>query len=607
MSDELKLKVSLLPDSPGVYLYLDEAGTVIYVGKAKRLKRRVSSYFNRVHPVLRTNMLVRHIHDMRYIVVNTEEEALDLENNLIKEYQPHYNVLLKDDKSYPWICVTKELFPRVFITRDTHPKGARMFGPYPRAEVAKALIETIRQIYPIRTCRHALTADNVEARKHRLCLQYHIKNCEGCCQGFVTPDHYGQHIAQIKQILNGDTKQVSDYLLEQMQSLAQAMKFEEAEVLKRKYLLIEKYRVKSVIVNPSIHNIDVFALLRDDSNAYINYMHMRGGAVVQSMTLEYRFVDTDTGETDPELMSTAIHEIRERFKETYATERVRETLVNVLPEFPIEGVEFIVPQRGDKRKLLAISLKNAQQYMTEKEKRMEKLNPEQRTTRTLTTMQRDLHLEQLPRHIECFDNSNISGTNAVASCVVFVNAKPSKKDYRHFNIKTVEGPDDYASMREVLTRRYGRMLEEGSELPQLVVLDGGKGQLSAAMEAIDGLGLRGKIALVSIAKRLNEVYFPGDSVPLFIDKNSETLKVIQRLRDEAHRFGIKHHRNKRSKSQIHSQLDDIQGIGDKTKQLLLKHFKSVKRLSEAPAEEIIGLIGQSKGEKVINALKQKES
>ena len=607
MSDELKLKVSLLPDSPGVYLYLDEAGTVIYVGKAKRLKRRVSSYFNRVHPVLRTNMLVRHIHDMRYIVVNTEEEALDLENNLIKEYQPHYNVLLKDDKSYPWICVTKELFPRVFITRDTQPKGVRMFGPYPRAEVAKALIETIRQIYPIRTCRHALTADNVEARKHRLCLQYHIKNCEGCCQGFVTPEHYGQHIAQIKQILNGDTKQVSDYLLEQMQSLAQAMKFEEAEVLKRKYLLIEKYRVKSVIVNPSIHNIDVFALLRDEGEAYINYMHMRGGAVVQSMTLEYRFVDTDTGETDPELMSTAIHEIRERFKETYATERVRETLVNVLPEFPIEGVEFIVPQRGDKRKLLAISLKNAQQYMTEKEKRMEKLNPEQRTTRTLTTLQRDLHLEQLPRHIECFDNSNISGTSAVASCVVFKNAKPSKKDYRHFNIKTVEGPDDYASMREVISRRYGRMLEEGSELPQLVVLDGGKGQLSAAMEAIDGLGLRGKIALVSIAKRLNEVYFPGDSVPLFIDKNSETLKVIQRLRDEAHRFGIKHHRNKRSKSQIHSQLDDIQGIGDKTKQLLLKHFKSVKRLSEAPADEIIGLIGQSRGEKVINALKQKES
>ena len=594
MSDELKLKVSLLPDSPGVYLYLDEAGTVIYVGKAKRLKRRVSSYFNRVHPVLRTNMLVRHIHDMRYIVVNTEEEALDLENSLIKEYQPHYNVLLKDDKSYPWICVTKELFPRVFITRDTQPKGARMFGPYPRAEVAKALIETIRQIYPIRTCRHALTADNVEARKHRLCLQYHIKNCEGCCQGFVTPDHYGQHIAQIKQILNGDTKQVSDYLLEQMQSLAEAMKFEEAEVLKRKYLLIEKYRVKSVIVNPSIHNIDVFALLRDDSNAYINYMHMRGGAVVQSMTLEYRFVDTDTGETDPELMSTAIHEIRERFKDTYATERVRETLVNVLPEFPIEGVEFIVPQRGDKRKLLAISLKNAQQYMTEKEKRMEKLNPEQRTTRTLTTMQRDLHLEQLPRHIECFDNSNISGTNAVASCVVFVNAKPSKKDYRHFNIKTVEGPDDYASMREVLTRRYGRMLEEGSELPQLVVLDGGKGQLSAAMEAIDGLGLRGKIALVSIAKRLNEVYFPGDSVPLFIDKNSETLKVIQRLRDEAHRFGIKHHRNKRSKSQIRSQLDDIQGIGEKTKQLLLKHFKSVKRIREATADEIAAVVGPSR-------------
>ena len=607
MSEELKLKISLLPDSPGVYLYLDEAGKVIYVGKAKKLKRRVSSYFNRVHPVLRTNMLVRHIHDMRYIVVNTEEEALDLENSLIKEYQPHYNVLLKDDKSYPWICVTKELYPRVFITRDTQPKGARMFGPYPRAEVAKALIETIRQIYPIRTCRHTLTADNVEARKHRLCLQYHIKNCEGCCQGFVTPEHYGQHIAQIKQILNGDTKQVSDYLMEQMQILAESMKFEEAELLKRKYLLIEKYRAKSVIVNPSIHNIDVFALLRDEGETYIHYMHMRGGAVVQSMTLEYRFVDTDTGESDSELMSTAIHEIRERFKDTYATERVRETLVNVLPEFPIEGVEFIIPQRGDKRKLLGIALKNAEQFQREKEKRMEKLNPEQRTTRTLTTLQRDLHLNQLPRHIECFDNSNISGTSAVASCVVFMNAKPSKKDYRHFNIKTVEGPDDYASMREVLTRRYGRMLEEGSELPQLVVLDGGKGQLSAAMEAFDGLGLRGKIALVSIAKRLNEVYFPGDSVPLFIDKNSETLKVIQRLRNEAHRFGIKHHRNKRSKSQIRSRLDDIQGVGEKTKQLLLKHFKSVKRLSEASADEIIALIGQSRGEKVINALKQKET
>ena len=607
MTEELKLKISLLPDSPGVYLYLNKEGTVIYVGKAKKLKRRVSSYFNRVHPVLRTNMLVRHIHDMRYIVVNTEEEALDLENSLIKEYKPHYNVLLKDDKSYPWICVTKELFPRVFITRDAKPKGARMFGPYPRAEVAKALIETIRQIYPIRTCRHALTADNVAARKHRLCLQYHIKNCEGCCQGFVTPEHYEQHIAQIRQILNGDTKQVSDYLMAQMQNLAEAMKFEEAEVLKRKYLLIEKYRAKSVIVSPTIHNIDVFSLLRDEGEAYVNYMHMRGGAVVQSMTLEYRFVDTDTDETDSELMSTAIREIRERFKETYATERVRETLVNVMPEFPVEGVEFIIPQRGDKRKLLSISLKNAQQFKTEKEKRMEKLNPEQRTMRTLTTLQRDLHLTELPRHIECFDNSNISGTSAVASCVVFLNAKPSKKDYRHFNIKTVEGPDDYASMREVLTRRYGRLLEEEKPLPQLVVLDGGKGQLSAAIEAIDGLELRGKVAVISIAKRLNEVYFPGDSVPLFIDKNSETLKVIQRLRDEAHRFGIKHHRNKRSKSQISSQLDDIQGIGEKTKQLLLKHFKSVKRLSEAPAEEIIGLIGQSRGEKVINALKPKES
>lgn len=604
MNDELKLKISLLPESPGVYLYLNKEGTVIYVGKAKRLKRRVSSYFNRVHPVMRTNMLVRHIHDMRYIVVNSEEEALDLENSLIKEYKPRYNVLLKDDKSYPWICVTRELYPRVFLTRDTQPKGARMFGPYPKVEVAKALIDTLRQIYPLRTCRHNLTPENVEARKHRLCLQYHIKHCEGCCQAYVTPEHYGEHIDQIKQILNGDTKLVSDYLMTEMQRLAGEMKFEEANELKHRYLLIENYRAKSVIVSPTIHNLDVFALLRDNDEAYVNYMHLRRGAIVQSMTLEYKFVDADSDETDAELMSSAIHSIHERFGGTYVADRITETLVNVLPDFIPAGCGNIaIPQRGDKRKLLAISLKNAQQFKTEKEKRLEKLNPEQRTMRTLTTLQRDFHLKELPRHIECFDNSNISGTSPVASCVVFVNAKPSKKDYRHFNIKTVTGPDDYASMKEVLSRRYSRLLSENQPLPQLVVLDGGKGQLSAALEVFDQLGIRGQVAVIGIAKRLNEIYFPGDSVPLFIDKNSESLKVVQHLRDEAHRFGIKHHRSVRSKSQTHSLLDDIAGIGPSTRQLLLKHFKSIKRLREAPDLEIIGLIGKSRGLKVINALK----
>ena len=602
MTPELKLKISLLPDSPGVYMYFNAQGTVIYVGKAKRLKRRVSSYFNRVHPVVRTNMLVRHIHDLKYIVVNTEEEALDLENSLIKTHQPHYNVLLKDDKSYPWICVSKELFPRVYLTREKVHKQARFFGPYPKPEVAWALLDTLKQMYPLRSCRHALTPQVVESKKIRLCLKYHIRTCCGPCQGYITPQEYAKYIDEITHILNGETRQVSTYLREEMERYASQLKFEEAEAVKRKYLLLENYRAKSVIVSPTITNIDIYSLIRDDAAAYVNYMHVREGSVVQSMTLEYKFVDTDTGETDSELISTAIHEFRQRFADVNRTDRVREALVNVVPEFPPEGIEFVVPQRGDKRKLLAISLKNAEQYRTEKLKMMEKLNPEQRAMRTLTTIQKDLHLPELPRHIECFDNSNISGAHPVAACVVFRNAKPSKKEYRHFNIKTVEGPDDYASMREVLTRRYSRLLSEGADLPQLVVLDGGKGQLSAGIEVLDSLGLRHQIAMIGIAKSLNEIYFPGDSLPLYIDKNSETLKVVQRLRDEAHRFGIAHHRNKRSKGQVASALDSITGVGEKTKQLLLRHFKSVKRIKEASEEQLAQVVGPAKAKLVFNAL-----
>ncbi len=602
MRDELKLKISLLPTSPGVYQYLNREGTVIYVGKAKNLKRRVSSYFNRVHPVVRTNLLVRNIWDLKYIVVNSEEEALDLENSLIKEYQPRYNVLLKDDKSYPWICVTKELFPRVYITRDKHTKGAKYFGPYPKTEVAHALLDTIKQLYPIRTCRHPLTVDNIEARKYKLCLQYHIKNCEGCCQGIVSHETYSSYIDNIIKILNGDTKQVSDFLMQEMMKLAGQLKFEEAELLKRKYQLLEKYRAKSVIVNPTIHNIDVFTIVRDDSAAYVNFMHLRNGSIVQSMTVEYKFQDAGSDETNEEILSTAVRDMRERFSDIYKHEKVREILVNIVPDFEIEGVEYVVPQRGDKRKLVAISLKNAEQYRTEKYKRMEKLNPEQRVTRTLTTMMKDLHLNELPRHIECFDNSSISGTNAVASCVVFKNGKPSKKDYRHFNIKEADGSDDYASMREVINRRYTRLVAEDAELPQLLVVDGGKGQLNAAVEVLDLLQLRGTIAVIGIAKRLDEIYFPGDSVPLFIDKNSETLRIIQHLRDEAHRFGITHHRNKRSKSQIHSQLDDIKGIGPQTRNALLRHFKSVKRIKEASPNEIAMVVGAAKAKLVLAAL-----
>ena len=602
MTPELKLKISLLPDSPGVYMYFNAQGTVIYVGKAKRLKRRVSSYFNRVHPVVRTNMLVRHIHDLKYIVVNTEEEALDLENSLIKTHQPHYNVLLKDDKSYPWICVSKELFPRVYLTREKVHKQARFFGPYPKPEVAWALLDTLKQMYPLRSCRHALTPQAIESKKIRLCLKYHIRTCCGPCQGYITPQEYAKYIDEITHILNGETRQVSTYLREEMERYASQLKFEEAEAVKRKYLLLENYRAKSVIVSPTITNIDIYSLIRDDAAAYVNYMHVREGSVVQSMTLEYKFVDTDTGETDSELISTAIHEFRQRFADVNRTDRVREALVNVVPEFPPEGIEFVVPQRGDKRKLLAISLKNAEQYRTEKLKMMEKLNPEQRAMRTLTTIQKDLHLPELPRHIECFDNSNISGAHPVAACVVFRNAKPAKKEYRHFNIKTVEGPDDYASMREVLTRRYSRLLSEGADLPQLVVLDGGKGQLSAGIEVLDSLGLRHQIAMIGIAKSLNEIYFPGDSLPLYIDKNSETLKVVQRLRDEAHRFGIAHHRNKRSKGQVASALDSITGVGEKTKQLLLRHFKSVKRIKEASEEQLAQVVGPAKAKLVFNAL-----
>lgn len=602
MTEELKLKISLLPDSPGVYMYLNVEGTVIYVGKAKRLKRRVSSYFNRVHPVVRTNMLVRNIHDMRYIVVNSEEEALDLENSLIKEYQPHYNVLLKDDKSYPWICVTREMYPRVFLTRDEHQRGAKYYGPYPKTEVAHALIDVIKQLYPLRSCRHPITKDRIDQLKWRLCLQYHIKNCEGCCRGLVSEERYGQYITEVRQILNGDTKAVSDYLMAEMQRLAQELKFEEAQLLKRKYQLIENYRSRSVIVNPSIHNVDVFALTRDESAAYVNYMHMRNGSIVQSLTLEYKFQAVDTDETDEELMTEAVREFRTRFRSTYESEKVKEAIVNVVPDVAVDGIEYFVPQRGDKRKLLAISLKNAEQYRTDKYRRMEKLNPEQRTTRTLTTIQRDFHLTQLPTHIECFDNSNISGSNPVAACVVFRNAKPSKKDYRHFNIKTVEGADDFASMREVMVRRYTRLVDEGQELPQLVVVDGGKGQLSAAVEALDSIGLRGKIALAGIAKRLDEIYFPGDSVPLYIDKNSESLRVIQRLRDEAHRFCITHHRQQRSKSQVHSQLDDVPGIGPKSRDALLRQFKSIKRMAEASVADLAAVVGQKKAEALHKAL-----
>ena len=586
-SPELQQKIAILPETPGVYMYYDAEGTVIYVGKAKNLKRRVSSYFNRTHDVLRTNLLVRAIADMSYIVVPTEQDALNLENSMIKEYKPRYNVLLKDDKSYPWICITKELFPRVFMTRQRLKDGSKYFGPYTEAGAARAVLELARELYPIRACRIPITPDTLARGKGRLCLEYHLKRCKGCCVGKISHEDYARYIENIRLILRGDTGELMDYLRGEMERLSSELRFEEAQDLKVKYQLVERYRAKSVIVSQTLDSVDVFGLDDDDSDVYINYMHVRRGAVVRSVTLQYK---RRMEETQAQLLSYAMDEVRSRFGLAYD-----EVIVPLEPDAEFPGATFTVPQRGDKAKLLDVSTRNARQSKLDVLKQMERLDPEKRTGRTLERMKADFRLKVLPRHIECFDNSNIQGTNPVASCVVFRDAKPSKKDYRHFNIKTVEGPDDFASMKEVLTRRYTRLMEEApDDLPQLIVVDGGKGQLSAAVEALDEIGLRGTIAVVGIAKRLEEIFFPGDSVPLYIDKNSESLRVVQQLRDEAHRFGITHHRNRRSKSAIVSELSQIKGVGPGTEQALLSHFKSVKRIREASLDALADVVGPAK-------------
>ncbi len=593
-SAALEEKISILPDTPGVYMYYDAEGTVIYVGKAKNLKRRVSSYFNRTHDSLRTNLLVRAIVDMSYIVVTTEQDALNLEASMIKEHQPRYNVLLKDDKSYPWIVVTNEPFPRVFMTRQRIKDGSKYYGPYTDAGSARATLDLVRRLYQIRSCRHLITPEYVRAGKGRLCLDYHLKRCKGCCTGLVSAEEYGADIDRVRAILRGDISELLQYLRGEMEKLSMELRFEEAQELKEQYDLIKRYQAKSVIVSQTVEDVDVFGVHDEDNEVYINYMHIRHGAVVKSVTLEYR---RRLDETVPQLLSYAMAEIAETLGVKYD-----EVVVAQEPDCEMPDVRFTIPKRGDKAKLLEVSEKNARQHRVDKIKTIEKRDPTLRTDRILERMQADFRLSEKPRHIECFDNSNIQGTNPVASCVVFKDAKPSKKDYRHFNIKTVEGPDDFASMKEVLTRRYTRLVSEGQPLPQLIVVDGGKGQLSAAVEALDEMGLRGVIAVVGIAKRLEEIYFPGDSIPLYIDKNSESLRVVQQLRDEAHRFGITHHRNRRSKSQAVSELDGIKGVGEKTRTALLTHFKSVKRLREADLDAIAEVIGPAKASIVYSAL-----
>ena len=591
----LREKILSLPESPGVYMYLDKNGQVIYVGKAKRLKRRVTSYFNRIHDSNRTNRMVRCIVDMRFIVVASEEDALHLENAMIKEYQPRYNVLLKDDKSYPWIVVTNELYPRVFLTREKTFPG-KYFGPYSNVQAAQVVLQLIRDVYPLRSCRHALEEKNIARGKYRLCLDYHLGKCGGVCRGLMSPESYGEHIKCIRQILNGDTVTLENMLLSEMQELSEQWKFEEAQVVKEKYEAVKKYNTKSVIARTDALDADVFAYVDNGSSAVVCYMHLRKGAVVKSLNMEFK---RKLEESPEEILSMAIAEVKGRLETEFKT-----VIVPFLPDVEFEGINFIVPKRGDKLKVLDIGMKNARQYLTDKEKQLEKLDPERSVEELMEQMKRDFRLEVQPRHIECFDNSNIQGTNPVASCVVFRNGKPSKKDYRHFIIKTVEGPDDFASMKEVLHRRYTRMMSEGEPLPQMVVVDGGKGQLSAAVEAFEEMGIRGEVALVGIAKRLEEIYFPGDSLPLYIDKKSRSLRVIQALRDEAHRFGITHHRLRRSKGQIASKLDSIKGIGPATAAALMKHFKSFKRIKEASPSDIEAVIGKSKAEILIAALSE---
>lgn len=582
----LREKILGLPEAPGVYMYIDKHGRVIYVGKAKRLKRRVSSYFNRRHDSIKTSLLVRNIVDMRFIVVGSEEDALHLENAMIKAYQPHYNVLLKDDKSYPWIVVTKELYPRVFMTREKGIEG-KYYGPYSNQQSAKVVLQLIRDVFPLRSCRHLLDEKNIARGKFSLCLDYHIKKCSGCCRGLISPDEYGKFVQQVRQILNGETVILEKYLKDEMTRLSEEWKFEEAQGVKEKYEIVKRYNAKSVIALTEEEDADMFAYDENGDSAYVNFMHLHNGAVVQSLNMEFR---RKLAETREEILSMAIAEIGRRFERTF-----RKVIVPFEPDVEFEGVEFIVPKRGDKKKILDVGLKNVRQYMTDKEKMAEKLDPEKGVEKLMEQMKSDFRLNVQPRHIECFDNSNIQGTNPVASCVVFRNGKPSKRDYRHFIIKTVEGPDDFASMKEVLHRRYSRMIAEGEPLPQLVVVDGGKGQLSAAVEAFDEMGIRGEVALVGIAKRLEEIYFPGDQYPLYIDKKSRSLQVVQALRDEAHRFGITHHRLRRSKGQVVSELDGIKGVGEATAGTLMKTFKSVKRIKEATLDDLEAAIGKSKG------------
>ncbi len=591
VNPDLDLQLKTLPNQPGVYQYYDKDGGILYIGKAKNLKKRVSSYFTKNHDYGKTKVLVKKIASVKHIVVTSETDALLLENNLIKKYQPRYNVMLKDDKTYPWICIKKESFPRVFLTRKVIRDGSEYFGPYTSVRTAKALLSLIKELYPLRTCAYDLSKKNIENKKYKVCLEYHIKNCKGACESLQLETDYIEDIKEIKNIIKGNFKDSLQKFNSLMLRFAANTEFEEAQKIKEKIDLLSNYQAKSTVVNPSITNVDIFSIISDESFAYVNFFKVNNGAIIQSHTTE---IKKKLDEDDKQLLELAVIEIRQRFN-SQSKEIYTPFNINVG-----DAVKITVPKLGDKKRIVDLSLRNAKYYRQERFKQIKIVDPDRHTKRIMAQMQKDLRLSAEPRHIECFDNSNTQGTNPVGSCVVFKNGKPSKKDYRKFNIKTVEGPDDFGSMVEVVHRRYKRLLEEGDDLPQLIIIDGGKGQLSSALKSLEVLGLRNKIAIIGIAKRLEEIFYPEDPIPLYLDKKSETLKIIQQLRNEAHRFAITFHRNKRSKSAIQTELEQIPSIGKQTVINLLKHFKSAKRVGDATIEELEKIVGNSRATKVYN-------
>ena len=590
MHSELELQLKTLPSEPGVYRYYDKKGEILYVGKAKNLKNRVLSYFNKSQLGYKTRMMVSKIVRLETTVVNSEYDALLLENNLIKEYQPFYNILLKDDKSYPWICIKKEPFPRVFLTRNVIKDGSEYYGPYAKVKQAKTLIEVIKNIYKLRTCSLNLAPEKIKEGKYKVCLEYHIKNCAGPCEGLESEEEYAQKLNAIRGIIKGEFKAAREYLEAEMYNYAAKLEFENAQQSKEKLQILENYQTHTTIVSSNINDVDVFGIISDEAAAYVNYFKIKNGSIIQSYTTEIKKM---LDETDEEILEEALIEIRNKFNST-STEIFLPFHLNI----EIPHVKLIVPKLGDKKRIVELSEKNAMEYRVEKLKQVQIVDPERHTNRIMAEMKKLLRLPEEPRHIEGFDNSNIQGTNPVSACVVFKDGKPSKADYRIFHVKTVEGPNDFATMEEVIYRRYSRLLDEGEPLPQLILIDGGKGQLSSAVKSLKLLGLYGKISIIGIAKRLEEIFFPEDPVPLYLDKKSETLKVLQRVRDESHRFGVKHHRTRRKNSTIKSELEEIPGVGEKTIQQLLSKLKSVKRIKEASLETLEEILGKSKAKAV---------